>query len=128
MGNSKIPKAYIKLDVKIDNDIAKAYIQRLAKVENIEFVEAKLENSITDVSDNLEVYLPRGEIDLGPIITKLTRQKEKLQKEIDKLNGMLSNERFVANAPEQVIAQNKQDLEDAQSKIAKVEAELDTLS
>jgi len=128
MGNSKIPKAYIKLDVKIDNDIAKAYIQRLAKVENIEFVDAKLENSITDVSDNLEVYLPRGEIDLGPIITKLTRQKEKLQKEIDKLNGMLSNERFVANAPEQVIAQNKQDLEDAQSKIAKVEAELNTLT
>ena len=61
---------------------------------------------------------------LTPIITKLTRQKEKLEKEIQKLNGMLNNERFVANAPEAVIAENKQALEDAQNKIAKVSAEL----
>jgi len=128
MGNSKIEKAYIKLDVKIDNDVAKPFIEKLAKVASIEFVDAKLENSITDVSDNLEVYLPRGEIDLGPIITKLTRQKEKLEKEIAKLNGMLSNERFVANAPESVITENKQALEDANIKIAKVQAELVSLS
>ena len=37
---------------------------------------------------------------------------------------MLNNERFVANAPEQVIAENKQALSDATEKMAKVEAEL----
>jgi len=46
---------------------------------------------------------------------------EKLEKEITKLNGMLNNERFVANAPEQVIADNKQALADASEKMAKVE-------
>ena len=90
-----------------------------------EHVDAKVADSITDVSDNLEVYLPTGEIDMQPIITKLTRQKEKLEKEIQKLNGMLNNERFVANAPEAVIAENKQALEDAENKIAKVSAELE---
>ena len=128
MGNSKIDKAYIKIDSKlaesIDTDMAKPFIEKLAKVLNIEFVDAKVADSITDVSDNLEVYLPTGEIDMTPIITKLTRQKEKLEKEIMKLNGMLNNERFVANAPEAVIAENKQALEDAESKIAKVSAEL----
>jgi valyl-tRNA synthetase len=129
MGNSKIDKAYIKLDAKlaesIDTEMAKPFIERLGKVLNIEFVDAKVADSITDVSDNLEVYLPTGEIDMQPIITKLTRQKEKLEKEIQKLNGMLNNERFVANAPESVIAENKQALEDAENKIAKVSTELE---
>ena len=62
---------------------------------------------------------------MTPIITKLTRQKEKLEKEIAKLNGMLNNERFVANAPEAVIAENKQALEDANNKMKKVTNELE---
>ncbi|MGB5792466.1 class I tRNA ligase family protein, partial [Poseidonibacter sp.] len=128
MGNSKIAKAYIKLDVSIDKDVAKPFIEKLAKVENIEFVDAKVENSITDVSDNLEVYLPTDEIDMSPIIDKLSKQKEKTQKEFDKLNGMLSNERFVANAPEAVVAENKKALEDAKNKLEKIENELKAIS
>jgi len=124
MGNSKIAKAYVKLDTKIDTDVAKPFIEKLAKVEEVEFVDAKVENSVTDVSDNLEVYIPTEEIDLSAIIGKLSKQKEKLEKEINKLSGMLNNERFVANAPENVIAENRQALEDAQSKMEKVEAEL----
>ena len=41
---------------------------------------------------------------------------------------MLSNERFVANAPEAVIAENKAWLEAAQDKLGKVENELKSLS
>ena len=41
---------------------------------------------------------------------------------------MLNNERFVANAPEAVITENKQALEDAEAKITKVSAELDTFN
>jgi len=37
---------------------------------------------------------------------------------------MLNNERFVANAPEQVIATNRKALEEASEKLAKVEGEL----
>ena len=128
MGNSKISKAYLKINVKIDNEMAKPFIEKLAKVENIEFVLAKVENSITDVSDNLEVYIPTGEIDMSPIIDKLTKQKEKTQKEFDKLNTMLSNERFVTNAPEAVITENRKALEDARAKLEKIEAELKSLS
>lgn len=124
MGNSKIDKAYIKVNTNIDIDIAKPFIEKLGKVLSIEFVTAKVADSITDVSDNLEVYLPRGEIDMQPIITRLTRQKEKLDKEIIKLNGMINNEHFLANAPEAVIAENKKALEDAKIKIKKVNTEL----
>jgi valyl-tRNA synthetase len=128
MGNSKIAKAYIKLDIAIDKEIAKPFIEKLGKVENIEFVDAKVENSITDVSNNLEVYLPTDEIDMSPIIDKLGKQKLKTQKEFDKLQGMLSNERFVANAPAEVIAENRKALEDARSKLEKIENELKVIS
>ncbi len=128
MGNSKIAKAYIKLDANIDKEVAKPFIEKLGKVLSIEFVDAKVENSITDVSDNLEVYLPTSEIDMSPIIDKLSKQQIKTQKEFDKLNGMLSNERFVANAPEAVIAENRKALEDAKNKLEKIENELKAIS
>ncbi|MDX9743571.1 MAG: class I tRNA ligase family protein, partial [Arcobacteraceae bacterium] len=128
MGNSKIPKAYLKINKDIDNLIAKPFIEKLAKVENIEFVLAKVENSITDVSDNLEVFIPTGEIDMKPIIDKLTKQKEKLQLEINKLSGMLNNEKFVANAPAKVLEENRAGLALANEKFAKVEEELKALS
>ncbi len=70
------------------------------------------------------MYLPTGEIDMTPIINKLTKQEEKLEKEIQKLSGMLNNEKFVANAPAEVLTTNKKALEDAQNKIEKVSAEL----
>jgi len=128
MGNSKIEKAYIKLGKKIDENIAKPFIEKLAKVENIEFVNAKVENSISDVSNNLEIYLPTTQINMKAIIDKLTKQQEKAQKEFDKLNTMLSNEKFIANAPENVIKENKKALKEVQTKLEKIEAELKSLS
>src|SRR5574344_763895 len=128
MGNSKIEKAYLKLDVKIDEDVAKPFIEKLAKVENIEFVNSKVENSITDVSNNLEVYIPTSQIDMKLIIEKNEKQQEKAQKEFDKLNGMLSNERFVANAPANVIEENKKALEEVKTRLEKIEAELKSLA
>ena len=135
MGNSKIAKAYVKCNFLskdsskiLSEAVAKPFIEKLAKVENIEFVTAKVENSITDVSDNLEVYIPRGEIDMTPIISKLSKQQEKLEKEIAKLSGMLNNERFVANAPANVLEENRAGLASAEDKLAKVVAELKSLS
>jgi valyl-tRNA synthetase len=128
MGNSKIAKAYVKLNKQIDVDIAKPFIEKLAKVEDIQFVNAKVEDCIADVSDNLEVYIPTEEIDLSAITLKLTKQKEKLEKEVAKLNGMLSNERFVANAPESVVAENKEALLNATNKLEKVIEEMKSLN
>jgi len=123
-GNQKIEKASLKMPSGSDLAMMKPFIEKLAKVEEITFVEEKLTKCVTDVSDNLETFISTDDIDLSAIIGKLTKQKEKLEKEIAKLNGMLSNEKFVANAPEQVIATNKQALSDAIQKLEKVEAEL----
>jgi valyl-tRNA synthetase len=123
-GNQKIEKASIKLPTGSDLEMMKPFIEKLGKVEELTFVEAKIDNCVTDVSDNLETFISTDDIDMSAIIAKLTKQKEKLEKEINKLNGMLNNERFVANAPEQVIASNRKALAEAIEKMAKVEAEL----
>ena len=124
-GNQKIPLAYVKCSG--NHTMKEPFIARLGKVETLQFTESKIDNAISDIGESVEVYLPTESIDLTPIIDRLTKQREKLQKEADKLNGMLTNERFVANAPEAVILENRNGLADAQDKIIKIDAQLKSL-
>ncbi len=125
LGNQKIPLAYVKSSG--NHAMMEPFIARLGKVEELKFTHDKIDNAISDIGEHVEVYLPTDAIDLSPIIDRLVRQREKLQKEADKLSGMLSNERFVANAPEAVIAENKAGLADAQEKISKIDEQLKSL-
>lgn len=114
LGNSKIEKAYIKFNDKKIKDEIKAYMNfiiMLAKCEQIEFSEEKLPKAICDVSENLEIFITLENVDLSGILTRLENQKNKLEKESFKLNSMLSNEKFIANAPKEVVEQNKEALE-----------------
>ena len=126
--SSAVDSVSIKLNKDIDLSSGEKYISKLTKVENINFVEQKIENSVADVGDNLEVYISLEGIDLAPIIKRLEAQKVKLEKEVGKLNAMLGNEKFVANAPEDVLAKNRELLENAKNKLEKVVSELKTLS
>lgn len=130
LANQKIDKVYIKLDydITIDQEKAKPFIQKLAKVENVEFVDKRVEKAIADVSDNLEVFIPIESVDLTPIINRLNKQKEKILKDLEKLNKMLSNENFIKNAPEEVVEQNRKNQKELEEKLSKIENELKTLT
>jgi valyl-tRNA synthetase len=125
LGNQKIPLAYVKCNG--NHTMMEPFIARLGKVETLKFTENKIDNAISDIGESVEVYLPTDAIDLSPIIDRLTKQREKLQKESDKLSSMLSNERFVANAPKSVIIENRNGLADAQDKIIKIDEQLKSL-
>jgi len=129
LANQKINKAYVKIDgiSQEDKELMLPFIIKLAKVENLEFTEVSIENSVSDISNTCETFIPTDSIDLSSIITKLTKQDEKLQKEIDKLSNMLNNEKFVKNAPEDVLAKNREALEDAKTKQNKVLEQLSSL-
>ncbi len=124
MPGKKIEIAYIKPDRPVDPVLATPFIRLLAKTQNVDFVESKISNAITDVSDHMEVYLPLEGIDLKPLLERLQKQQTKLTKEVVKLSSMLKNEKFVSNAPAHVVEENKKALEDAQKKLKKVEEEL----
>ena len=123
-GNSKIPKAFIKLNGNENLTEATNYISLLAKCEQIEFCDAKIENAARDVSENLEAFVPLEGVDMSAVIMRLRSQKTKLEKEIAKLSNMLNNEKFVASAPQAVVEANREGLQSAQEKFAKVCDEL----
>lgn len=123
-GNSKIAKAFIKLNGNENLTEATNYIALLAKCEQIEFCAAKIENAARDVSENLEAFVPLEGVDMSAVIMRLRSQKTKLEKEIAKLSSMLNNEKFVASAPQAVVEANREGLQSAQEKFAKVCDEL----
>ena len=124
----RIESVSIKLNEDLDIKKAVPFIKLLGKSGEVNLVNEKLENAIRDVSDNLEVFIPLSGIDLSPIIKRLENQKTKLEKEVAKLDGMLSNERFVANAPKEVVKTNQEALKSAKEKLEKVEEELKAIS
>ena len=129
LANQKIDKAFVKIDniTQAQQEMMLPFITKLAKVKVVEFIDVKIENSVSDISNQCETFIPTDSIDLTSIISKLTKQNEKLQKEMDKLNSMLSNERFVANAPADVLEKNRLLLEDAKIKYSKVTDQLNSL-
>ena len=130
LANQKIPKAYIKSNIAISKDFAPTfvkYVSKLAKVEEIEITNQKIPHCIVDITEKVESYIPIQEINLTPIISRLEKQQEKTQKEIIKLQSMLKNEKFIANAPTQVLETNKKALIEQEEKLMKIQAELKSL-
>jgi valyl-tRNA synthetase len=124
--NKSIPEAYIKLSNECKIDVR--FIQKLAKVENVTLTTERPDNVVVDVGDFVESMIPVGNLDLAPLISKLTKQSDKLKKELEKLDKMLNNERFVANAPEEVIRENRKNRSELEEKLQKVEVELKQFS
>lgn len=127
LGNSKIPLAYIKLndDKNLENELK--FIKLLAKCNEVKLVDKKVDNAVADVSENLSVFVPLSGVDLSEILKRLNAQKTKLEKEISKLSAMLNNEKFIANAPADVVKTNREGLENAQNQLSKVENEIRSL-
>lgn len=127
LGNSKIPLAYIKLNENINLENELKFIKLLAKCEDVKFVNEKVTDAVADVSQNLSVFVPLSGVDLSEILKRLNAQKTKLEKEILKLEGMLKNEKFIANAPAKVVQTNREGLKNAKDQLSKVENEIRSL-
>jgi valyl-tRNA synthetase len=80
------------------------------------------------VQDGVEAYLPlSGLIDPVKERARLTKQIEKLEKEIQKLGGRLNSKGFVDKAPPAVVDKAKGELAEMEDQLAKVKASLEAL-
>ncbi|MGL4362250.1 MAG: valine--tRNA ligase [Cellulosilyticaceae bacterium] len=62
------------------------------------------EDAVSVVIPNAVIYIPLAElVDFDKEIERLTKEKEKLQSEVERVNKKLSNQGFVAKAPAQLI-------------------------
>ena len=127
---TKIKKAYIKLnDESLKHSLQKYkhFISLLSKSEGVDFVDTKMKDCSSDISVNLESFVPLEGLDLSAILNRLSSQESKLQKEKEKLSSMLSNENFVKNAPKELVLQNQKALESVNERLLKVQTELSNL-
>ena len=108
------------------------YLVSLASAEPVTILGedgAKPENALTGVVNGVEIYLPlKGLIDVEKETARLRKEAEKLEKEIKRLSGKLENPGFLAKAPEQVIAAEREKLSGYEEKKRAMAERLEHLS
>ena len=122
----------IQLSVKENHSVNKNFDTILIKLCNLSeliYVQDQVENAFSFMVGTNEYFVPINSDSID-----LDAEKDKLNKEIDRLTGFLvgvnkklSNERFVNNAPEQVVAVEKKKQADAESKIKALKDQLEVL-
>jgi valyl-tRNA synthetase len=105
-------------------------LQKLAKLESISWLEpgAAIPPAAMQLAGELEILVPlAGLIDVKAETARLGKEIDKLQAEIAKLGEQLGNERFVANAPEAVVARGRERLAAAQASLQQLQEQLGKL-
>ena len=86
------------------------------------------EDAAAAVVDGAEIYIPLDElIDFEKEIERLAKEKDNLQKELDRVNGKLTNEKFISKAPQKVVDEEKQKLVKYQQMFDNVSERLENL-
>lgn len=85
-------------------------------------------DSVAAVIPEASIYMPFADlVDIEKEIERLTKEKTRLEGELQRVKGMLSNERFVSKAPEAKIAEEKEKLEKYSNMMAQVSERLQYL-
>lgn len=104
-----------------------SFLKALAKIESITTLAAgeQAPMSSTQLVGEMELLIPMaGLIDADAEIERLTKQREKITKDVQRLSGKLNNENFVAKAPAAVVDKEKAKLAEAQRDIAKLDEQI----
>ena len=110
------------------NNPFEAIIIKLAGLEKIEAVTEKDATAAAFMVGTAEFAVPvAGSIDVEEEIKKLEADLEYTRGFLASVDKKLSNERFVANAPEAVVANERKKKADAESKISTMEQALQQL-
>ena len=81
----------------------------MARVESVEIASEAPKGALQTVVDGVTFAIPLdGLIDTGAEKARLSKEIEKAQSEIDKIDKKLSNEAFVSKAPEKVVTLQKE--------------------
>lgn len=102
IGNKKTLE--IKIDENIFNSSTLKVFLKLNNLVLVNKIENPTSNSYLDVTYELNL---EGLIDNSEIITKFEKEIEKLEHGIKNITNKLSNEKFVLNAPQQVVEAEK---------------------
>ena len=104
-------------------------IAKLGNINSLEYVSEKVDAALTFRVKANEYFIPiSGGINIAAEIEKLKEELNYTEGFLKSVQKKLSNERFVSNAPEQVVASEKQKEADALAKIETLKTSLASLN
>ena len=121
------------IDLKVvNNEKVSTYfdsaIMKLGNIVSLEYITEKIDGALTYRVKANEYFIPvLGNIDIAAEIAKLTQELKYTQGFLRSVQGKLSNEKFVAGAPEKVLEIERKKEADALAKIATIEQSLKSL-
>ncbi len=96
-------------------------VSRMARLSDVAIAETLPTGSLQFVLDEATMGLPIADvIDLKAEMARLEKAMAKLDGDIKKIQGKLGNEKFIANAPEEVIEEQKERQVSAEAERAKL--------
>jgi valyl-tRNA synthetase len=107
-------------------DTNQVLIEALAKTQSVTWLDAAQDAppAATQLLGEMEIMVPlAGLIDKNAEIARLEKELAKLQKETGRLQSKLSNEKFMGNAPPEVVEKERQKLAQYQQASTKLEAQ-----
>ncbi|MEY3498742.1 MAG: Bifunctional protein : Valine--tRNA ligase and putative adhesin, partial [Bacteroidota bacterium] len=116
----------------VNNDAASTYfdsvVTKLGNITALDYVSDKVDGALSFRVKSNEYFIPIvGAINVEEEIAKLSEELKYIQGFLKSVQAKLSNEKFVAGAPEKVLANEKQKETDALAKIATIEQSLSSL-
>ncbi|MFM9988992.1 valine--tRNA ligase [Flavobacterium sp.] len=116
----------------VNNDKASTYfdsvVTKLGNISSLDYVSEKVEGALSYRVKSNEYFIPiTGNIDVEAEISKLTEELNYTKGFLKSVQGKLSNEKFVAGAPEKVLEMERKKEADALAKIATIEQSLASL-
>lgn len=104
-------------------------IEKLGNISSLSYTNEPIDGALTFRVKSNEYFVPmQGSIDVEAEIEKLTEELNYTEGFLKSVQKKLSNERFVAGAPEQVVASERKKEADALAKIETLKASLASLN
>jgi valyl-tRNA synthetase len=103
-------------------------VRRMARLADISFVDKAPEGAVQLLVRGEVAALPlKGVIDLSAEKSRLDKELAKADADIKRVDAKLANEKFVANAPEEIVEEEKEKREAAAARKAKILEALERL-
>jgi len=81
------------------------------------------------IFEDIEIIVPlQGYIDVKGEVAKLEKERGKLEKQLKQCSGKLNNKKFLDNAPEEIVAKEKNKLEKFNASLAKIDESIKRLA
>ncbi|MEX2367362.1 MAG: class I tRNA ligase family protein, partial [Pseudohongiellaceae bacterium] len=107
------------------------YLQNLARIESIDWLnnDQQAPESATALVGEMQILIPMaGLIDKEAELARLSKEIDKLEKDVQRVDGKLNNKSFVDKAPEAVVQKERDKLKDMQGSLQQLKGQKDKIA